>query len=255
MTPKSHGKRIDAGAYYSGIDALRFASALMVAVFHLLFWSWAGIYSTIDQTNLIFAGAAQFPSAVRLTWFGWVGVEVFFVISGFVITNSAIRVSPMQFLTGRMLRLYPAVWTCATATFAALYLIAGDPISILLGPYVKSLLLLPRVRWIDGVYWTLVVEISFYALVFCILLLKRFSVIHRAAWVLTIFSGVFNASNLAVDLGAIPMSDFVLFLSSQVVVLVLLLLPHGCLCALGIRLERSAQNQITKARLVRPQAR
>src|SRR5258706_118249 len=146
MTPRT---------YYYGLDLLRFGSALIVASFHLFFWSWAGVYSTIDQTNHLFAEAANFQSAAELTWFGWVGVEVFFVISGFVIANSANVASPMEFLVGRVLRLCPAVWICATGTLTALYFIAGDPLSVLWGPYVKSLLLIPRSRWIDAVYWTL----------------------------------------------------------------------------------------------------
>ena len=65
----------------------------------------------------MFVGYPQFPAAAVFTWFGWVGVEVFFVISGFVIANSASKTSPIEFLISRALRLYPAVWVCSTATF------------------------------------------------------------------------------------------------------------------------------------------
>lgn len=233
-------------AHYYGLDVLRFGSALIVASYHLFFWSWAGIYASIDQTNHLFADAAQFPWAVGLTSFGWVGVPIFFVISGFVISNSAAFASPMEFLTGRMLRLYPAVWVCATATAIASYLIAGDRPQALFGPYLKSLLLVPRSPWIDGLYWTLAVEIAFYALVFIVLLLKRISLVHLA-WALTLCSCVFNCFYLSVMLGIIQSSAFILFFTSHALVLGIPLLPYGCMFALGIWLWRSTTKGMTIA--------
>jgi peptidoglycan/LPS O-acetylase OafA/YrhL len=90
------------------LDPLRFAAALGVAVFHLTFWSWAwpsiGVAPGFEH---YVAADLQFQSAASFTWFGWVGVEIFFVISGFVIANSARNVSAREFLFGRALRLYP----------------------------------------------------------------------------------------------------------------------------------------------------
>jgi peptidoglycan/LPS O-acetylase OafA/YrhL len=218
--------------HYYGLDILRLASALLVAVFHLFFWSWAGIFSTGDQTRHVFADAAQFPSAVSLTSFGWIGVDTFFVISGFVISSSTVLSSPIEFLTGRMLRLYPAVWIFASATVAVLYLVAGDPPAKLLGRYVRSLLLIPLHPWIDGVYWTLSAEISFYAVVFLCLLLKRVSMV-QLAWALTIISGAFNIFYLFVMLGIVHTSAIAVFISLSLLP-GLALLPYGGEFALGI---------------------
>jgi peptidoglycan/LPS O-acetylase OafA/YrhL len=235
--------------YYYGLDLIRFASALSVAVFHMFFWSWAGVYSTIDQTNHLFGAAANFQQWAALTWFGWVGVEVFFVISGFVIAQSANTSSPMKFLAGRMLRLYPAVWVCATATLAVLYFVARDPLSVLLGPYLKSLLLVPRSRWIDGVYWTLAVEILFYALVFLILFFKWISLVH-VAWVLTFWSAIYNAVYLPIVSGAVHLPAMASFLRSHVLEPALFLLPNGCQFALGIWLWLAANGKMAKTRWV-----
>jgi peptidoglycan/LPS O-acetylase OafA/YrhL len=248
MSVGSQKKQMPPPTYYYGIDAVRLSCALMVAVFHLLFWSWAGAYSTIDQTNHIFAQAAQFEPVVGFTWYGWVGVEIFFVISGLVISNSASGASPLGFLKGRVLRLYPPVWICATCTLVALLAIAGDPISVVIGPYLKSMLLFPKGPWIDAVYWTLSVEIAFYALIFLILLTKTFALIHRVAWCLTFCSGIFNGIHLAVQLGAFSSPLYSAMLAWHPTML--LLLPHGCLFAVGIWLWLSANGKMTPARWI-----
>ena len=46
--------------------------------------------------------------------FGWIGVEIFFVISGYVIASSAEGAAPRTFLRRRAQRLLPAAWVCAT---------------------------------------------------------------------------------------------------------------------------------------------
>ena len=99
--------------YYHGLDAVRFFSACAVCVFHLGFYAWAAEYSSMER---IFAHAATFDLLTPIAWMGWIGVQIFFVISGFVIANSANGATPFGFLRSRMLRLWPAAWVCATIT-------------------------------------------------------------------------------------------------------------------------------------------
>src|ERR1700719_3167896 len=127
------------------LDPLRFAAALGVAVFHLTFWSWAGSSTGVAPGFEHYVAAdLQFQSAAPFTWFGWVGVEIFFVISGFVIANSASKSSAAEFLLGRALRLYPAVWVCATATLLVLVLFGSGPASEFILPYIHAMLLVPK---------------------------------------------------------------------------------------------------------------
>ena len=50
------------------------------------------------------------------------GVDVFFVISGFIITKAALS-NPEQFLTRRLIRIVPFYWAATLAIFAIAWLL------------------------------------------------------------------------------------------------------------------------------------
>jgi peptidoglycan/LPS O-acetylase OafA/YrhL len=135
-----------------GVDALRGVAALMVMLFHFT--------TRYDQK---FTHIAEPLFAVP--W-GYLGVNLFFMVSGFVIFMTLDRVSrPMDFLVSRFSRLYPAYWAAASLTFATLCLFPEIGKSISLrnalgnGLMFEGLFGIPP---IDGVYWTLEVELLFY---------------------------------------------------------------------------------------------
>ena len=92
--------------------------------------------------------------------------KFFSVISGFIIAYSATGAGALTFLRGRIVRLFPAAWICATGTIVVLLALRIDLGWTLLTRYVDSLTLSPFGPWVDGVYWTLGIEIVFYALIF-----------------------------------------------------------------------------------------
>jgi peptidoglycan/LPS O-acetylase OafA/YrhL len=237
------------------LDPLRFGAALGVAVFHQMFWSWAWVSIGHPGFERYVAADVLYPSAAPFTWFGWVGVEIFFVISGFVIANSASKSSPTEFLLGRALRLFPAVWICATATLLVLVLFGSGRASEFILPYIHAMLLVPvgvTSRSLDAVYWTLAAETAFYALVFCAMRTKKITLRHLA-FGLTIYSAVFNAVALLVLSCTTPANLPSLSPANLPYLVILMfrvpcaafLLNHGCFFALGIWLFISANRKLT----------
>ena len=229
------------------LDPLRFGAALGVAIFHQMFWSWAWVSIGVPGFERHVAADVLYPSAAPYTWFGWVGVEIFFVISGFVIANSATTSSPKEFLLGRALRLYPAIWVCATATLIVLVLLGSGRASEYIVPYIHAMLLVPKGvvgEWLDGVYWTLAAEMAFYGLVFCAMLTKKVTLRH-VAFGLTIYSAVFNAVALLVLSCTTPSDLPYLVILMFRVPCAAFLLSHGCFFALGIWLFISANRKLT----------
>ncbi len=107
----------------------------------------------------------------------------------------------MKFLGGRILRLYPAVWICATITLMFVILNGVHDFGDVFPSYVHTLLLMPNntyfYQWIDGVYWTLAIEISFYIMVFLTLLFKNYFSVLKLGAVLTLFSVFYLSVSIA----------------------------------------------------------
>lgn len=147
--------------YVIGLDVLRLLAALLVAFFHLAYWSWAPSAST---TKNLFPEFSEIIGLTPFAWWGWVGVEIFFVISGFVIFASSENLCHRAFAMKRLLRLAPNLWICSSLTFLVLTSINGFNSNDLI-LYLKTITLTPFSPWVDGVYWTLVVEVAFYCLI------------------------------------------------------------------------------------------
>src|SRR4051794_24440984 len=104
---------------FGGVDALRFVAAMLVMFFHFNLWNWAFPLGLGGRT----AGPLPEQENLRgLFVFGWIGVQIFFVISGFVISFSAEQSSARAFFISRSRRLIPAVIICAPITALVLFL-------------------------------------------------------------------------------------------------------------------------------------
>jgi peptidoglycan/LPS O-acetylase OafA/YrhL len=157
------------------LDFLRFCAAIGVVLFHYLFRGWAGMD---HLSNLNFDRQGEWAK------YGYLGVDLFFMISGFVVLLSAEGKTVQAFVTSRFLRLFPAFWLCTTATYLALVLLHDGKLGVGFTSYLANLTMMPELLnapMVDGVYWTLMVELKFYFLVFLVSVLRQF---HRLEWLM-----------------------------------------------------------------------
>lgn len=148
------------------IDLLRFIAALAVLLFHYTFRGYAA-----DHLSPV-----RYAQLEPFTKYGYLGVDLFFIISGYVVLLSAYPKTVKAFFISRATRLYPAFWVACTATFLITYCF-GPPrqsehwsmfMEVYPRQYIFNMTMLQGlmgVREIDGVYWTLTYEIQFYFLI------------------------------------------------------------------------------------------
>lgn len=215
-----------------GIDALRIVAATLVAIFHLGTAWYALVSGSIE--------AVPFPELVPLTRNGWVGVDIFFVISGFVIAHSANGATSAGFARSRFLRLVPGAWICASITLTLALATRLATAGELALPYANAVLFVPVGPWIDCVYWTLGIELAFYGVIFVLLFLGAWHRMPLVVGALGIASAAFNVI-IVLDPSFMPKE---LERATQ-----LLLLQEGCLFALGTFLWLSLTQAATRLRL------
>lgn len=140
----------------TNIQALRALAALVVVVYHAL-------------TAKVF-GVGRF------------GVDIFFVISGFIMVHTTSEgTAPQQFFTKRLIRIVPLYWTLTLAVFVVAMVMPrllkateADPVQL-----VKSLFFIPFMKSNGQIHpvlflgWTLNYEMFFYALFAVGLLFRR----------------------------------------------------------------------------------
>tara|TARA_R110002012_G_scaffold77840_3_gene198322 strand:- start:86314 stop:87432 length:1119 start_codon:yes stop_codon:yes gene_type:complete len=137
------------------LDLLRFSAALMVAVYHFL-------YRGAQDGGYLDHAFGAAGVAVSL---GYLGVNLFFMISGFVIIWSASGRDWYGFSVGRLARLYPAHLVAMTITFLVMLWWAQPPYQADISQWLANLTMLAPMfgsGFMDGAYWSIVIEIIFY---------------------------------------------------------------------------------------------
>ena len=173
------------------LDLVRIFACLWVWLYH-----WTGNASTwAEFSQPINLSFSFIPTQIQdLLNRGHLGVDLFFVLSGCVITNSALQNSPIAFAKNRFTRLFPAYFISSLVTIA-LYGLAGGNRGILLGFYwLTGFPLIFSSRPYIGPAWTLHHEILFYVLVYLVLrfgkIKKKNLIIFANLGSFAVFSGL-----------------------------------------------------------------
>lgn len=177
------------------IDVLRGLAALMVCFFHFS----NGINDFLPQTNVL---------RIISAW-GYLGVEIFFIISGFVISYSLFKRNYTIhsfgiFFLKRIIRIEPPYLISIVLAITLKYLsafITGNSENVFQFDFTNTLLHLGylcaffKQDWILPVYWTLAIEFQFY---FFIAITYPFFIINKKKYV---FYGFLVLINMPLLLG------------------------------------------------------
>ncbi|MFJ6940961.1 acyltransferase family protein [Streptomyces sp. NPDC101132] len=142
------------------LDGLRLVAALAVVLYHLAGYDRYGVAGVWGAST-----EDVFPLLHRFAQYGWLGVELFFLISGFVICMSCWGRNVRDFAVSRVVRLFPAFWFCVLATAVAMRL-SGDT-GMTASRVLTNLTMLHeplKVPHVDPSYWSLWAEMRFYVL-------------------------------------------------------------------------------------------
>jgi peptidoglycan/LPS O-acetylase OafA/YrhL len=149
---------MEPGRRVNEIDLLRFLAAFAV-VFH--YYAFRG--HAADNLTVLW-----YFALVPVAKYGYLGVDLFFMISGFVIVMTVSDGTLRHFVVSRVTKLYPAFWICCTITFVVSLAIGGERFPVSVMQYLGNMLRLGGVfgvAAIDGAYWSLHIEMWFYAFV------------------------------------------------------------------------------------------
>ncbi len=186
------------------LDLLRLVAVLGVAAFHFGFHGPAGIVAVPDA-----------PPVVR---YGFMGVPIFFVISGFVIAYSAEGRTASSFAIARFSRIYPTFLLCMTITFLAVQVFGAPYFQVTFLQWASNVIIVaPGHTYVDSAYWSLVVEAIFYGWIAVFIRLGLFE--RRCDAVLLIWIAISLFNELTVDIrffGKTLLTDYSGFFASGI---------------------------------------
>jgi peptidoglycan/LPS O-acetylase OafA/YrhL len=195
------------GPRLAALDGLRLVAALAVLAYH---------YTVAWRIDGVRLPEYFLPHTVHVTVYGFLGVELFFLISGFVICMSSWGRTLGEFFASRVGRLFPAYWAAVVITggVALAYPISGGVADGDRPGLIDLLVNLTMLQQplghasVDAVYWTLFVELKFYLIMALVLvrgLTYRRAVLLCAGWMTV---AVLAPSLGSPALSALTVSDY-----------------------------------------------
>lgn len=180
-TATATAARAHALSHVAPLDGLRGIAVLLVLLFH---FSWTFPEST-----------AATEGAKRVFWSGWIGVDLFFVLSGYLITRGLVAPSERPvgerlrlFWMRRVLRIFPLYYIFLVAGTVVCLAVGATPPSVGYWLYAQNYTLAwdpEPLRWTAHL-WSLAIEEQFYFLwpLFALLAPKR----HRVTFALLLLA-------------------------------------------------------------------
>lgn len=177
------------------LDYIRGLGCFAVLIYHLTYRGWIRDgYSDV-----------AYPEVGWFAPYLPIALPAFFMVSGFVMFHTVGGRDPADFALSRFSRLYPAYWACMIATTVATLTLSDGRFTVTVPQLLANLTMASNhlgQPFVDGVYWSLVVELKFYFWVFVLMLLGWLRHLDRvlAAWLLVSIPVAVGASFPLIDL-------------------------------------------------------
>ena len=144
-------------------------------------------------------GLARYPWAESIAEWGYLGVQLFFMISGYVIFKSAQDRTAGSFIISRFWRLYPAYWVAIACTTIVVTLFKATHFQVSTRDLIWNFSMFQQfanAANVDGVYWSLLVELLFYLYVAAAISLRILSYTYTIifAWLAVCVANLFLQS-------------------------------------------------------------
>ena len=168
--------------HIASLDVLRVVAALAVVAYHYLYRG-----AVDDMTRVTVETGSLFGLGVQHLY---LGVHLFFVISGFVIMASVANRDALGFGAARFVRLWPTYALCMSITALLLWLAADPRYPMGAQTWAANLSFVAPLfgePFADGVYWSIVAELVFYGWVTVMMLLgilPRHLLAFASGWLL-----------------------------------------------------------------------
>ena len=182
--------KIENASRVGALDLLRLVAVLMVVFYHYGFWGPAA--NGLPQVAL--------PSMAAFAQYGYLGVPIFFIISGFVIAYSAEGRTALAFGIARFSRIYPTFVFCMTLTFLAILLLGKPQFDASITQWAANLFIASTALgqpYIDTSYWSLVIEVVFYGWVAALIAVGLFP--RRIDAIIVAWLAITFANELTID--------------------------------------------------------
>lgn len=170
---------------YEELDCLRGLAALAVVLFHFTYGYDFGLKIMSDD-KFYFR-------------YGNLGVQLFFLISGFVIFMTLDKTkNAKDFLVSRFSRLYPAYWASIiiTVTVTTLLEVPFQEGIFSVKQVIVNFTMFQfwfKIKDVDGAYWTLAIELTFYIIMLLVFLFKKLNYIIWICLIWLVLSVCFAA--------------------------------------------------------------
>ncbi|MDY0378601.1 MAG: acyltransferase family protein, partial [Desulfobacterales bacterium] len=188
---------------------LRIIGAISIVLFHYTFRGYAA-----DDMSKLF-----FPVIGEIFKYGYLGIYIFFILSGYTIILSAQKKNFFDFVYARIFRLYPSFWIAVCVTTLATLFFQSSRYHVEPKQFLINLTMLSGyvgVKSVDGAYWFMFVILKFYFLISLLLLFKliRFQKYIAGIW---LFSSLILMSIDIPKIGFFLIPEYAPFLISGMI--------------------------------------